>query len=80
MDARTPKRRKRATNLSIDAELLTAARALDIRLSSFVEQKLAQEIKRRRLQSWRREAREAMRDYNAFVERHGIFGEEFRSF
>jgi post-segregation antitoxin (ccd killing protein) len=32
------------------------------------------------LQAWRRDAREAMRAYNDFVEKHGIFGEEFRSF
>jgi antitoxin CcdA len=80
MDARSPKRRKKAANLSIDAELLREAKLLGIGLSSFMEQKLAQEVKRRRLQAWRRDAREAMRAYNDFVEKHGIFGEEFRSF
>jgi antitoxin CcdA len=80
MDARTPKRRKRAANLSIDAQLLREAKVLGIGLSSFMERKLAQEVKRRRLQAWRREAREAMQAYNDFVEEHGIFGEEFRSF
>lgn len=80
MDARSPKRRKKATNLSIDADLVAEAKELGIGLSRFMEEKLALEIKRRRASAWRREAREAMRAYNEFVERHGIFGEEFRSF
>jgi antitoxin CcdA len=80
MDARSPKRRKKPTNLSLDPDLLAEARSLGIGLSQFVESKLVQEVKRRRLQSWRRAAREAMRDYNEFVQRHGIFGEDFRSF
>jgi antitoxin CcdA len=81
MDMRSPRRRrKKATNLSLDPALLAEAKRFGISLSRFVEEKLAQEIKRRRLQAWRREAREAMQAYNEFVERHGIFGEEFRSF
>jgi antitoxin CcdA len=82
MDMRSParRRRKKPTNLSLDPALLAEAKRLGISLSSFVEEKLAQEIKRRRTQSFRREAQQAMRAYNEFVERHGIFGEEFRSF
>lgn len=80
MDARSLKRRKQALNLSVDADLVRQAKRLEIGLSQFVEEKLAQEIKRRRLKAWRREARDAMRAYNEFVAQHGIFGEEFRTF
>jgi len=57
MDVRSPKRRRKAANLSIDADLLAEAKELGIGLSRFMEEKLAQEIKRRRLRAWRRDPR-----------------------
>ncbi len=80
MDARSPNRRKRAANLSIDAELLRQAKALGINLSRFAEEKLAQEVRRRRWEAWRAENRAAIEAYNRHIERDGTFGDEYRRF
>ena len=80
MDARSPKRRKKATNLSIDAELLRAARVFGINLSRFAEEKLAEEVRQRRWEAWRAENRSAIDAYNRHIERDGTFGDEYRRF
>ena len=80
MDARSPKRRKKAANLSIDAGLLREAKLLGINLSQFAEEKLAEEVQRRRWEAWRVENRAAIEAYNRHIERDGTFGEEYRRF
>ena len=80
MDARSPRRRKKAANLSIDAELLKEAKLLGINISQFAEEKLAEELRRRRWEAWRNENRAAIEAYNQHIERDGIFGEEYRRF
>ena len=80
MDARSPRRRKKAANLSIDAELLKEAKILGINISQFAEEKLAEELRRRRWEAWRNENRAAIEAYNRHIERDGIFGEEYRRF
>jgi antitoxin CcdA len=80
MDARSPKRRKTAANLSLDAGLVAEARKFGINLSRFTEEKLAEELKRRRWDAWRAQNRAAIEAYNRHVERDGIFGEEYRRF
>lgn len=80
MDARSPKRRKKSANLSIDADLLRDAKALGINLSQFAEEKLVEEVRRRRWDAWRSENRAAIEAYNRHIERDGIFGEEYRRF
>jgi antitoxin CcdA len=80
MDARSPRRRKKAANLSIDAELLKEAKTLGINISQFAEEKLAEEVRRRRWEAWRNENRAAIEAYNRHIERDGIFGEEYRRF
>ena len=80
MDARSPKTRKKAANLSIDAGLLREAKALGINLSQFAEQRLAEEVRRRRWDAWRAENRAAIEAYNRHIERDGTFGDEYRRF
>ncbi len=70
---------KRAVNLSIDAEILAAAKEQGINLSQVLEQELRKRTKEAREAKWREENREAIEAHNRFVEEHGIFGEEFRN-
>jgi antitoxin CcdA len=70
--------RKRATNVSIDEELLNLARELGINLSQTLEQRLREITKAERERRWREENRAAIEAYNQYIERNGIFGEEFR--
>jgi len=75
-----PRPRKVATNLSLRVDLVERARALDLNLSNVVEQALASAIRETEQARWLAENRQAIEQYNAFVEEHGLFGEEFRGF
>lgn len=71
---------KKATNLSVNSDLLRKAKALDINLSAALEQALAQLLKQRQQEQWLKENRAAIAAYNHEVEAHGSFGDTLRSF
>lgn len=73
-------RGKRATNVSIRADLLSAARNAGINLSATLEHALAEELARQQRDSWRDQNRDAVRAYNDSVERRGVFSDGQRSF
>jgi len=72
--------RKAATNLSLRIDLVQRAKALDLNLSEVVEAALEQAILTAEQARWLAENEDALDYYNAFVEKHGLFGEEFREF
>ena len=72
--------RKKAVNLSIDAELLAEAKASGTNLSSLLETALQRELHERLQQKWRDDNREAIEAYNKFVEENGLLSDEWRSF
>lgn len=72
--------RKKAVNLSIDAELLAEAKASGTNLSSLLEAALQRELHERLQQKWRDDNREAIEAYNKFVEENGLLSDEWRSF
>lgn len=71
---------KKATNLSINSDLLSRAREFDINLSAALEQALAQALKQRQQELWLKENREAIAAYNQDIVAHGSFGDANRSF
>jgi len=71
---------KRAANLSVNAELLDQAKALDINLSATLEKALEAEVRARKRELWREENREAIAAYNTHIEEHGVFGDHARLF
>ena len=71
---------KKATNLSINADLLREAKALDINLSQAFEAHLAELVKTRKQEKWLEENREDIAAYNRFVDEHGVFSDGWRSF
>lgn len=71
---------KRATNLSLNAKVLDAARELGINLSQTVDELLAAEVERRYWQRWNEDNREAIEAYNARIERDGLPLARYRSF
>ena len=71
---------KKATNLSINGNLLARARELNINLSATLEQALGEVLRQRQREQWLAENREAMEAYNAHVEKHGVFSDGLRSF
>jgi antitoxin CcdA len=71
---------KRAANLSVSAELLDEARALQINLSATLERALEEEVRARKRERWLAENREAIAAYNKRIERDGVFSDGLRSF
>ena len=71
---------KRPANLSINADLLAKARALDINLSATLEQALAEALRQHQREQWLAENQAAIEAYNQQVEAHGTFSDGLRSF
>lgn len=71
---------KRSANLSVSAELLEQARALEINLSATLERALEHEVRARRRAQWLEENREAIRVYNERIERDGVWSDGLRGF
>lgn len=76
-DLRAP---KKATNLSINEDLLRRARALEINLSATLEHALAEVLKMKQREQWLAENQAAMAAYNEQVEREGVFSDGLRDF
>jgi antitoxin CcdA len=79
---RTPNRKapKQATNLSINRDLLNAAREAGINLSAVLEEALREKVAVARRERWKQENAEAIAEYNDLVAEHGVFSEGRRSF
>lgn len=71
---------KRATNLSVNSDLLRQAKELDVNLSATLEEALEGIVRERQRQQWLAENREAIASYNEHVEKHGVFSDGLRSF
>ncbi len=71
---------KKATNLSVNADLLSKSRAMNINLSAALERTLSEELRKQAAARWVEEHREVIDCYNRGVDEHGSFGDEFRSF
>jgi antitoxin CcdA len=68
-DASAP---KRATNVSLNSDLLEQAKTLGINVSRACERGLAEQIAELRAKRWLEENREAIESSNAYVEVHGL--------
>ena len=71
--------RKRAVNVTVDEDVLAEAKQLGLNLSQVMEEELRKRVTEERTRRWQEENREAIEAHNRFIEKHGIFGEEFRN-
>lgn len=78
--AYNPQAPKRAANLSINADLLSKAKELDINLSATLEQALIEILRKRKRDQWVAENKAAIEAYNEHVDKHGAFSDGLRSF
>lgn len=78
--APTRRARKAATNLSLQIDLVRRAKALHLNLSDVVERALEQAIIDAERARWLEDNETAIDQYNAFVEKHGLFGDADRQF
>ena len=79
---RSPNRKapKQAVNLSINRELLDAAREAGVNLSAALEEALNEKVAAARREKWKGENAEAIAAYNDLLTEHGVFSEGQRSF
>ena len=75
-----PQAPKKATNLSLNSDLLKQARELDVNLSAVLEEALADVVKERLSQRWLEQNRAAIEAYNQHVEEADVFSDGLRSF
>ena len=71
---------KKATNLSINSDLLQKAREFKINLSATMENALANIVKEKQEKKWLEANKQAIQEYNKHVGQHGVFSKELRSF
>jgi len=71
---------RRSTNVSLSAQLLGEARALEVNISRAAEQGLVRAIAERRAALWLEENRSALESSNAYVEQHGLPLAQYRGF
>jgi antitoxin CcdA len=76
----TPHGARRPTNVSLPVSLIEDARLLDINLSRACEQGIAAAIKTEREWRWKDQNKEAIEDYNRWVEENGLPLAEYRQF
>lgn len=71
---------KKATNVSLNPELLEEAKRLGVNVSRACERGLALQIAEVRAQRWLEENKEALASSNAYVEKNGLPLGEYRQF
>ena len=71
---------KKATNLTINSDLLQKAKAYKINISKNFETYLAEVVRKREEQQWLEENKGAIDAVNERIEKEGLFSDEHRRF
>ena len=71
---------KKATNLSLNSELLSEAKRLNINLSATMEKALEKEVSQRLQTEWLEENAKAIDACNELTTKHGLFSDSYRVF
>jgi len=71
---------KKATNLSINSDLLSRSRALNINLSATLERALEKELRKIERDSWLKMNQEAINELNELADNNGLFSDAYRNF
>ena len=71
---------KKATNLSVNSDLLAKAKAQKINLSATLEEALQEKLIQKTHEQWKRDNANALKANVDFIETHGYFGSEHRVF
>ena len=71
---------KKSVNLSINSDLLRQAKEEHINLSQTLEHGLSEVLRNKKRLQWLENNKEALDEYNRFVEKHGVFSDTLRAF
>ena len=72
--------KKKATNISINSDLLEKAKKYKINISANVEKTLEELIRQYEIQNWEKENKEAIDSYNQRIAQNALFSDGLRSF
>jgi antitoxin CcdA len=73
-------KRRKAVNVTVDQQLLSAARQHKLNLSKLLEDSLLDELKRRDQHDWLERNQDAIDAYNERIRKHGVFSDGLRRF
>ena len=71
---------KKATNLSINSDLLSKARKLKINLSATLEHALESELQKAERENWLKNNKQAISALNELADKNGLFSDAYRNF
>ena len=71
---------KKATNVSLNAELVEEAKKLGINVSDACQSGLAAEVKKARVAAWKEENRAAIESWNEYIRKNGMPYDKYRQF
>lgn len=71
---------KKATNVSLNAELVEEAKKLGINVSDACQSGLAAEVKKARDAAWKEENRAAIESWNEYIRKNGMPYDKYRQF
>lgn len=71
---------KRATNLTVNSNLLDTAKKMKINLSATLEEALSYKVRQKLAGEWLTENKVAIEKYNQFVQQNGVFSDDLRKF
>jgi antitoxin CcdA len=80
MAGQTAATRRKPVNVSIQQRLIDEARSAGLNLSGVLEEALNARLREGRVARWKEENRAAIDEFNAYIEKYGCFGDEYRSF
>ena len=69
---------KRSLNLSLDGELIDAAKVSGLNISTFLEQQLREKMQTVLDEQWKRKNAEAIQSLNDYTEKYGLWCDEYR--
>ena len=69
---------RRATNVTVRADLVEEARLLQINLSKVLEARLEVLVKEARAARWKKDNQRAIAAYSRYFEKHGVWNDETR--
>lgn len=71
---------KKATNLTVNSDLLAKAKLLRINLSKALEDSLIKLLQEKQNQLWLQQNKQAIEEYNERISKEGSFGDKGRLF
>ncbi len=75
-----PDAAKKATNLTVNSDLLARAKEFKINVSATLEAALSEAVIKKAGEQWKVDNKEAIEEYNKLVSKHGCFSDSVRKF